>query len=117
MRNRLGSRFVVFYTFLVASVHVFLQKLIFFFRVVPTNSGFSICLGKDRLSASVTEFRRLTCILCQETEVVKYNGRPLVCVGFIQQFVFNCLANLINEVVLLFFAVKVGDITARSSLE
>lgn len=53
--------------------------------VVANDSGFPVCLGTNRLSAVVMEYRRLTCILCQETEVVKYNGRPLVCVGFIQQ--------------------------------
>uniref|UniRef100_A0A158R6B5 E3 ubiquitin-protein ligase n=1 Tax=Syphacia muris TaxID=451379 RepID=A0A158R6B5_9BILA len=60
-------------------------KFLKLFSVVPEDSGFPICLGLNCLSAVVTGCRRLTCILCQETEVVTYNGRPLVSVGFVQQ--------------------------------
>ncbi|VDK70400.1 unnamed protein product [Anisakis simplex] len=56
--------------------------------VLPDDSGFPVCLGATRCVVDAVSSRRVTCILCQETEEVKFSGRALVCVAYQQQ---SCL--------------------------
>ncbi|KHN74188.1 E3 ubiquitin-protein ligase ubr-1 [Toxocara canis] len=56
--------------------------------VLSDDSGFPVCLGGARCEVGATPSRRVTCILCQEVEEVKFSGRALVCVAYQQQ---SCL--------------------------
>uniref|UniRef100_A0A915CE69 E3 ubiquitin-protein ligase n=1 Tax=Parascaris univalens TaxID=6257 RepID=A0A915CE69_PARUN len=56
--------------------------------VLPDDSGFPVCLGGARYAVGSVASRRVTCILCQEVEEVKFTGRALVCVAYQQQ---SCL--------------------------
>uniref|UniRef100_A0A9J2QBD1 E3 ubiquitin-protein ligase n=1 Tax=Ascaris lumbricoides TaxID=6252 RepID=A0A9J2QBD1_ASCLU len=56
--------------------------------VLPDDSGFPVCLGGARCAVGPVASRRVTCILCQEVEEVKFTGRALVCVAYQQQ---SCL--------------------------
>ncbi|EGT32553.1 hypothetical protein CAEBREN_21443 [Caenorhabditis brenneri] len=47
---------------------------------------FPVCIGTNKWQAEVVKPRTLTCILCQEDEVIApQQGKPMVCAAFIQQ--------------------------------
>ncbi|CAD6191000.1 unnamed protein product [Caenorhabditis auriculariae] len=55
-------------------------------RQIPSSQNFPVCLGPNRWRAEVVIDRTLTCILCQEKELVHpTNGNPMVCAAFVQQ--------------------------------
>ncbi|KAF1770368.1 hypothetical protein GCK72_002186 [Caenorhabditis remanei] len=47
---------------------------------------FPVCIGRNKWQTEVVKPRTLTCILCQEDEVIApQQGKPMVCAAFIQQ--------------------------------
>jgi hypothetical protein len=60
-------------------------KLIYFFRVMPNNSGFPVCLGANKSSVQLRAMRRVTCALCQEDEVLTFESAPgIVCAAYVE---------------------------------
>uniref|UniRef100_A0A8R1I2W7 E3 ubiquitin-protein ligase n=1 Tax=Caenorhabditis japonica TaxID=281687 RepID=A0A8R1I2W7_CAEJA len=54
--------------------------------VKQVGHDFPVCIGANKWSVEVVKPRRLTCILCQEDEIIApQQGKPMVCAAFIQQ--------------------------------
>ncbi|KAI6219878.1 E3 ubiquitin-protein ligase [Aphelenchoides besseyi] len=53
---------------------------------LPENSGFPVCLGAERSQVQLRAMRRVTCTLCQETEVLHYGSRSpsIVCASYVE---------------------------------
>uniref|UniRef100_A0A914Y631 E3 ubiquitin-protein ligase n=1 Tax=Panagrolaimus superbus TaxID=310955 RepID=A0A914Y631_9BILA len=48
------------------------------------NAGFPVCLGPYKSEVKLNTSRNVKCILCQETEALTFNGKSMVCCGFLQ---------------------------------
>ncbi|KAH7722004.1 Zinc finger in N-recognin family protein [Aphelenchoides avenae] len=48
-------------------------------------SGFPVACGPQRSKIAGSTQRWITCILCQEDEVLSYTGKPVVCAAYVQE--------------------------------
>uniref|UniRef100_A0AC35FZC7 E3 ubiquitin-protein ligase n=1 Tax=Panagrolaimus sp. PS1159 TaxID=55785 RepID=A0AC35FZC7_9BILA len=46
--------------------------------------GFPVCLGPFKSEVKLNTSRNVKCILCQETEALSFNGKSMVCCGYLQ---------------------------------
>lgn len=54
--------------------------------VKQVGQDFPVCIGPQKWKVEIVKARVLTCILCQEDEVIApQQGKPMVCAAFIQQ--------------------------------
>lgn len=54
--------------------------------VKQVGHDFPVCIGANKWHAELVKPRTLTCILCQEDEIIApQQGKPMVCAAFIQQ--------------------------------
>ncbi|CAI2303389.1 unnamed protein product [Caenorhabditis sp. 36 PRJEB53466] len=54
--------------------------------VKQVGHDFPVCIGANKWKTEIMKARRLTCILCQEDEIIApHQGKPMVCAAFIQQ--------------------------------
>ncbi|CAD5207002.1 unnamed protein product [Bursaphelenchus okinawaensis] len=51
--------------------------------ILPPDAGFPVCLGPNRLHAQQKAQRRITCILCQEEEILSFDT-GVVCAAYIE---------------------------------
>lgn len=56
-----------------------------YFRILPTDSHFPICLGPTKTIITFGRMPKFICILCQENSVLSYATDPFVCSAFLQK--------------------------------
>lgn len=56
-----------------------------FRAVLSDESAFPVCVGKNQSAVKLQGAKKHTCILCQETEELDFNGRAIVLAAYVQK--------------------------------